>query len=98
MSHYTLRIKLIPILKFQRELPEPVLESSEIISRFEQAASTKELTQRESQLTDLANQQLSESNRVLLAWITLHLDHVIAFVSNFIKSKFPRLFFISTYK
>lgn len=66
---------------YYRELPEPVLESSELISRFEQAASTKELAQRESQLTDLANQQLADCNRVLLAWIILHLDHVTVCVS-----------------
>lgn len=65
-----------------RELPEPVLESSELISRFEQAASTKELAQRESQLADLANQHLADCNRVLLAWVTLHLDHVTACVSH----------------
>lgn len=64
-----------------RELPEPVLESSELSTRFEQAASTKELAQRECLLAELASQQLAECNRVLLAWITLHLDHVTACVS-----------------
>ncbi|XP_051156409.1 ralA-binding protein 1 isoform X1 [Leptopilina boulardi] len=60
---------------FLRELPEPVLETSEIISRFEQAASTKEVAQRESQIAELT-QQLPECNRVLLAWVILHLDHI----------------------
>lgn len=60
-----------------RELPEAVLESSETISRFEQAASTKEVSTRESQLTQLV-QQLPECNRVLLGWVTCHLDHVTA--------------------
>lgn len=60
---------------FLRDLPEPVLETSEIISRFEQAASTKEVAQRESQIAELT-QQLPECNRVLLAWVILHLDHI----------------------
>ncbi|XP_033220376.1 ralA-binding protein 1 [Belonocnema kinseyi] len=60
---------------FLRELPESVLETSETISRFEQAASTKEVAQRESQIAELT-QQLPECNRVLLAWVILHLDHI----------------------
>lgn len=60
-----------------RELPEPVLESSEMISRFEQAASTKDVAQREVQLIQLT-QQLPECNKILLAWVILHLDHVTA--------------------
>ncbi|KAG7190129.1 hypothetical protein KM043_006262 [Ampulex compressa] len=63
------------LILFLRELPEPVLESSETISRFEQAASTKEVAQREAQLAHLT-QQLPTCNRILLAWVTLHLDHV----------------------
>lgn len=58
-------------------MPEPVLENSETISRFEQAASTKEIAQRESQLLQLTH-QLPKCNRTLLAWVTLHLDHVAA--------------------
>ncbi|KAG8040216.1 hypothetical protein G9C98_000786 [Cotesia typhae] len=65
------------LVLFFRELPEAVLESSETISRFEQAASTKEVSTRESQLTQLV-QQLPECNRVLLGWVTCHLDHVTA--------------------
>ncbi|XP_014598244.1 PREDICTED: ralA-binding protein 1 [Polistes canadensis] len=65
------------LVLFLRELPEPVLENSEMISRFEQAASTKEIAQRESQLFQLT-QQLPKCNRTLLAWVTLHLDHVAA--------------------
>ncbi|XP_017886470.1 ralA-binding protein 1 isoform X1 [Ceratina calcarata] len=65
------------LILFLRELPEPVLESSEMISRFEQAASTKDVAQREAQLIHLA-EQLPECNNVLLAWIILHLDHVTA--------------------
>lgn len=65
-----------------RDLPEPVLETSEIISRFEQAASTKEVAQRESQIAELT-QQLPECNRVLLAWVILHLDHITMCVSIF---------------
>ncbi|XP_063980020.1 ralA-binding protein 1 [Diachasmimorpha longicaudata] len=65
------------LVLFLKELPEPVLENSGVISRFEQAASTKEVAQRESQLSHLVK-QLPECNRVLLAWITLHLDHITA--------------------
>ncbi|CAL7937989.1 unnamed protein product [Xylocopa violacea] len=65
------------LILFLRELPEPVLENSEMISRFEQAASTKDVAQREAQLVHLT-QQLPECNRVLLAWVILHLDHVTA--------------------
>lgn len=46
-----------------------------MISRFEQAASTKDVAQREAQLLHLI-QQLPKCNNVLLAWIILHLDHV----------------------
>ncbi|XP_015119164.1 ralA-binding protein 1 [Diachasma alloeum] len=63
------------LVLFLKELPEPVLENSGIISRFEQASSTKEVAQRESQLSQLVK-QLPECNRVLLAWVTLHLDHI----------------------
>ncbi|XP_043790407.1 ralA-binding protein 1 isoform X1 [Apis laboriosa] len=63
------------LILFLRELPEPVLESSEMISKFEQAASTKDVAQREAQLLHLT-QQLPKCNNVLLAWIILHLDHV----------------------
>lgn len=65
------------LILFLRELPQPVLETSEMISRFEQAASTKEVAHREAQLIHLT-QQLPECNRVLLAWVILHLDHVTA--------------------
>ncbi|XP_072759775.1 ralA-binding protein 1 [Anoplolepis gracilipes] len=63
------------LILFLRELPEPVLENSETISRFEQAASTKDVAQREAQLAQ-SMQQLPECNRILLAWVILHLDHV----------------------
>lgn len=46
-----------------------------MISRFEQAASTKDVAQREAQLLHLT-QQLPKYNNVLLAWVILHLDHV----------------------
>ncbi|CAK9824493.1 RalA-binding protein 1 [Anthophora retusa] len=65
------------LILFLRELPEPVLENSEMISKFEQAASTKDVAQREAQLVHLT-QQLPECNKVLLAWVILHLDHVTA--------------------
>ncbi|KOX72761.1 RalA-binding protein 1 [Melipona quadrifasciata] len=65
------------LILFLRELPEAVLENSEMISRFEQAASTKDVAQREAQLVHLT-QQLPKCNKVLLAWVILHLDHVTA--------------------
>ncbi|KAF3423290.1 hypothetical protein E2986_07965 [Frieseomelitta varia] len=65
------------LILFLRELPEPVLENSEMISRFEQAASTKDVAQREAQLVHLT-QQLPKCNKILLAWVILHLDHVTA--------------------
>ncbi|KAL0118091.1 hypothetical protein PUN28_009041 [Cardiocondyla obscurior] len=65
------------LILFLRELPEPILENSEMISRFEQAASTKDVAQREAQLVQLT-QQLPECNRILLAWVILHLDNVTA--------------------
>lgn len=65
------------LILFLRDLPESVLENSETISRFEQAASTKDVAQREAQLAQLT-QQLPECNRILLAWVTLHLDNVTA--------------------
>ncbi|KAJ8687283.1 hypothetical protein QAD02_023077 [Eretmocerus hayati] len=77
MSDFEPTVATSLLLLFIKELPEPVLESSELISRFEQAASAKELAQRECQLAELINKQLSVCNRELLAWITLHLDHVI---------------------
>lgn len=67
--------KLWCALWWCRELAEPVLENSETISRFEQAASTKDVAQREAQMAQLT-QQLPECNRILLAWVILHLDHV----------------------
>ncbi|XP_011157595.1 ralA-binding protein 1 isoform X2 [Solenopsis invicta] len=65
------------LILFLRELPESVLENTETITRFEQAASTKDVAQREAQLAQLT-QQLTECNRILLAWVTLHLDNVTA--------------------
>ncbi|XP_034948466.1 ralA-binding protein 1 [Chelonus insularis] len=63
------------LVLFFKELPEPVLDSSEMVSKFEQAASTKDVAQREYQLSQLVL-QLPECNQTLLAWVTLHLDHV----------------------
>lgn len=63
-----------------------MLENSETISRFEQAASTKDVAQREAQLAQLT-QQLPDCNRTLLAWVILHLDHVTVRV----RSKYHQL-------
>ncbi|XP_012260197.2 ralA-binding protein 1 [Athalia rosae] len=65
------------LILFLRELPEPILQNGEVVSRFEQAASLKDVSLRETQLVHLAF-QLPECNRVLLAWVILHLDHVTA--------------------
>ncbi|XP_076300923.1 ral interacting protein [Lasioglossum baleicum] len=77
MSEFEPTVATSLLILFLRELPEPVLENSETISRFEQAASTKDVAQREAQLIQLT-QQLPECNKVLLAWVILHLDHVTA--------------------
>ncbi|XP_012140994.2 ral interacting protein [Megachile rotundata] len=77
MSDFEPTVATSLLILFLRELPEPVLENSEMISRFEQAASTKDVAQREAQLIHLT-QQLPECNKVLLAWVILHLDHVTA--------------------
>ncbi|XP_067210391.1 ralA-binding protein 1 isoform X2 [Linepithema humile] len=77
MSEFEPTVATSLLILFLRELPESVLENSETISRFEQAASTKDVAQREAQLAQLT-QQLPECNRILLAWVTLHLDHVTA--------------------
>lgn len=45
-----------------------------MVTRFEQAAATKELGQ-ESSLSQLT-EQLSPCNRTLLAWVILHLEHI----------------------
>ncbi|KAF7991415.1 hypothetical protein HCN44_002977 [Aphidius gifuensis] len=63
------------LILFFRELPEPILKNSDTITKFEQAASTKDLSQREQQLQILVN-QLPECNRILLGWFTLHLDNI----------------------
>lgn len=63
------------LILFFRELPEPILNNSDTITKFEQAASTKDLSQREQQLQILVN-KLPKCNRILLGWFTLHLDNI----------------------
>jgi len=65
-------------LCFHRELPEPVV-TSELLARFEDAASIKELATREQELAALVS-ALPPANRTALAWIILHLETVAAHV------------------
>ncbi|XP_055374979.1 ralA-binding protein 1 [Condylostylus longicornis] len=60
---------------FLRELPEPIL-TTDLITRFEEAASHNEVTQTEAELKHLLD-QLPSCNKTLLSWILLHFDSVI---------------------
>uniref|UniRef100_U5EXH6 Putative ral n=1 Tax=Corethrella appendiculata TaxID=1370023 RepID=U5EXH6_9DIPT len=59
---------------FLKELPEPIL-TTDLSTRFEEAASHSSTVQQEQELTKLI-EQLPNVNRTLLAWIILHLDAV----------------------
>ncbi|XP_019560513.2 ralA-binding protein 1 [Aedes albopictus] len=59
---------------FLRELPEPIL-TTDLSTRFEEAASHSQVSQQEQELVSLV-EQLPSSNRTLLAWVILHLDAV----------------------
>ncbi|XP_015521319.2 ralA-binding protein 1 isoform X3 [Neodiprion lecontei] len=77
MSEFDPMVATSLLILFLRELPEPILENGEVVSRFEQAASLKEVALRETQLIDLIS-QLPKCNKTLLAWVILHLDHLTA--------------------
>ncbi|XP_058821572.1 ralA-binding protein 1 [Topomyia yanbarensis] len=59
---------------FLRELPEPIL-TTDLSTRFEEAASHSQVTQQEHELVSLV-EQLPSCNRTLLAWTILHIDAV----------------------
>ncbi|XP_062553876.1 ralA-binding protein 1 [Armigeres subalbatus] len=59
---------------FLRELPEPIL-TTDLSTRFEEAASHSQVSQQEQELVGLV-EQLPSCNRTLLAWVILHLDAV----------------------
>ncbi|KAL9698684.1 hypothetical protein quinque_002125 [Culex quinquefasciatus] len=59
---------------FLRELPEPIL-TTDLSTRFEVADSHSQVSQQEQELLGLV-EQLPNCNRVLLAWVILHLDAV----------------------
>ncbi|XP_058449995.1 ralA-binding protein 1 [Malaya genurostris] len=59
---------------FLRELPEPIL-TTDLSTRFEEAASHSQVSQQEQELVSLV-EQLPSCHRTLLAWIILHLDAV----------------------
>uniref|UniRef100_A0A1Q3FXY1 Putative ral-gtpase effector rlip76 n=1 Tax=Culex tarsalis TaxID=7177 RepID=A0A1Q3FXY1_CULTA len=59
---------------FLRELPEPIL-TTDLSTRFEEAASHSQVSQQEQELLSLV-EQLPNCNRILLAWVILHLDAV----------------------
>lgn len=59
---------------FLRELPEPIL-TTDLSTRFEEAASHSQVSQQEEELVNLV-EQLPSCNRTLLSWVILHLDAV----------------------
>ncbi|XP_065076264.1 ralA-binding protein 1 isoform X2 [Ochlerotatus camptorhynchus] len=59
---------------FLRELPEPIL-TTDLSTRFEEAASHSQVSQQEQELVGLV-EQLPSCNRTLLSWVILHLDVV----------------------
>lgn len=59
---------------FLRELPEPIL-TTDLSTRFEEAASHSQVSQQEQELVSLVD-QLPSCNRTLLAWVILHLDAI----------------------
>ncbi|XP_055642642.1 ralA-binding protein 1 [Toxorhynchites rutilus septentrionalis] len=59
---------------FLRELPEPIL-TTDLSTRFEEAASHSQVSQQEQELVNLV-EQLPSCNRTLLSWVILHLDAV----------------------
>jgi len=60
---------------FLRELPEPVL-TQQLISRFEDLSSSKDVSRMLSGLKSLVS-ELPQCNRNLLEWILVHMVHVI---------------------
>lgn len=60
-----------------RELPEPML-TTDLLPRFEEAAALPTSTEQEKELKILVEQQLPLCNRILLSWIFLHFDAIIA--------------------
>ncbi|XP_063703915.1 ralA-binding protein 1 [Culicoides brevitarsis] len=62
---------------FLKELPEPVL-TTDLLPRFEEAAALATSTEQEKELKILVEQQLPICNRILVSWIFLHFDAIIA--------------------
>ena len=60
---------------FRRELPEPIL-TTDLTTRFEEAASSVPVGQQEDELRNLIS-QLPTVNKTLLAWMLKHLESVI---------------------
>ncbi|XP_054747750.1 ralA-binding protein 1 [Anastrepha obliqua] len=65
---------------FLRELPEPIL-TTDLISRFEEAASINPPSKQQEELKQLL-ELLPSCNRTLLTWILLHFDAVIQHSKN----------------
>lgn len=74
LSDYDLPVATSLLKTFLRELPEPVL-TSELLPKFEEAASVKEVSVRVAELKSLCD-KLPACNRQMLAWIIKHLDCV----------------------
>ncbi|KAG8176502.1 hypothetical protein JTE90_006339 [Oedothorax gibbosus] len=62
--------------QFLRDLPEPILTAS-LTPKFEEAAALKNELKKKELLQKLLN-ELPVCNRLLLSWIVVHMQHVIA--------------------
>lgn len=67
--------KSITFFLLFRELPEPIL-TTDLLPRFEEAASLAQVGQQQEELTALCC-QLPGANRTLLSWLILHLDAIL---------------------
>lgn len=65
---------VINLIFYFRELPEPLL-TTDLLPRFEEAASLSQVTEQEEQLITLVH-QLPSCNRILISWLILHFDAV----------------------
>ncbi|KAI5746609.1 hypothetical protein M8J77_005441 [Diaphorina citri] len=74
LTHVDIPVVTSLLKLFLRELPEPIL-SSELLNKFEEVASVKDITVRENELKRLVD-KLGSVNKMVLAWLLPHLNHV----------------------
>ncbi|KAI5740283.1 hypothetical protein M8J76_002397 [Diaphorina citri] len=74
LTHVDIPVVTSLLKLFLRELPEPIL-SSELLNKFEEVASVKDITVRENELKRLVD-KLGSVNKIVLAWLLPHLNHV----------------------